>query len=358
MYNTHSNERDGITLDAHLESGRDLLNKLSAAHNAGTLTAGIFRREWQQVETNLNRDFPPEQSTQISESSALDLLQGYLARAQTRSVAAPTGLGGLDRAFSGGLQGKRLIVLLGAPGSGKTSLANQIAERVAMQRPALYATSEDVPDTLLAKTLARIGKIQYSAVLHGWSDHEMRIGAAIREWAELPSAQNLRYLDVTSGAISLSDLRDRAQAHFEGKPGPGLIVIDYLQRMARAIRESSGTSELREAVTLLTEKLRALACELDCTVLAVASMHRASGYGKSSDVSALSSAKESGDIEYTADVVMALTDDTTNKRAVKSFLKPRTLRIDKNRLGETTALDLDWYADRQQFTEVAKEEGR
>jgi replicative DNA helicase len=155
--------------------------------------------------------------------------------------------------------------------------------------------------------------------------------------------------------ISMNELRDRARSHFEGKSGPGLIVVDYLQRMARATRDTVGVKELREAVTFLTERLRSLACELDCTVLAVASMNRQSGYGKNGDTSALSAAKESGDIEYTADVIMALVEDSSNKRTTASWLKPRVLRIDKNRLGETTTIDLDWYADRQQFSETDKE---
>lgn len=350
------NTAHDITLDHHLEALLDTLHKLQAAHKQETLTPEAMAQALQQVSANFTRDFPSEFASTITESSVEELLAGYWQRAQTRKIAAPTGLGGLDKALNGGFQAKRLVTLLGAPGSGKTSFANQLAERVAVARPVLYVTSEDVPDVLLAKTLARIGDLKYSAVLYGWEDHQAAINQAIQVMAARPSTRLLRYLDVTGGAISMAELRDRARSHFEGKSGPGLIVVDYLQRMARATRDTVGVKELREAVTLLTERLRSLACELDCTVLAVASMNRQSGYGRNGDTSALSAAKESGDIEYTADVIMALAEDTSNKRATASWIKPRVLRIDKNRLGETTTIDLDWRADRQQFTEASKED--
>ncbi len=340
------------TLSAHLESLRQTLHDLEAAQKQDRLAPERMATALSELLSYLHRDFPSEH---ITESSAADLLAGFWERAQARKVAAPTGLGGLDAALNGGFQSKRLVVLLGAPGSGKTSLANQIAEKVASERPVLYVTSEDAPDILLSKSLSRIAGIKYSAVLYGWADHQVDIWHAIEQLRERPSARLLRYLDVTGGAISLDELRDRASAHFEEERGPGLIVIDYLQRMARATRDIMGIKELREAVTFLTERLRSLACELNCTVLAVASMNRASGYGKNGDVSALSAAKESGDIEYAADVIMALVDDTSNKRSTSSFIKPRILRIDKSRQGETTSIPLDWWADRQQFLTVDKE---
>lgn len=340
------------TLDAHLESLRQALHDLQASQKQERLLPEHMAAALSELLSYIHRDFPSEH---ITESATADLLDGFWERAQVRKIAAPTGLGSLDKALNGGLQAKRLVVLLGAPGSGKTSLANQIAEKVAQERPVLYVTSEDSPDVLLAKTLSRIANIPYSAVLHGWDDHRVAIYHAIEQLRERPSARLLRYLDVTGGAISLDELRDRAQAHFEEEQGPGLIVIDYLQRMARATRELGGIKELREAVTFLTEKLRAMACELNCTVMAVASMNRASGYGKNGDTNSLSAAKESGDIEYTADVIMALAEDTSSKRQTANWIKSRILRIDKNRLGETTSIELDWRADRQQFTAVEKE---
>jgi replicative DNA helicase len=296
------------------------------------------------------------EARQVADVSLRELMQDYWQQVAARKLCAPTGLRGLNDALGGGLESESLVVLLGAPGAGKTAMANQIADHVANGgRPVLYVTSEDRPFSLLAKTLARIGDVNYKAVLKGWESERAKIDAAMATQLERQSSDTLRYVDANQG-LRLDEVKTLAQAHFEryAKAGPGLLVIDYLQRFARAQRLLLGlTLDLRELVTMLTEQLRTLACDLDCCVVALGSQKRASGYGTSD---ALSSAKESGDIEYTADVLMALGEDKDRKThaSYASFLKPRLLRIDKNRQGETTTLQLDWQGDRQRFTDVEK----
>lgn len=341
---------DTTLLDNHIQSMLDALHKIQSARKQDTLQPEEMTHTLAELSSNLARDFPPEYSA--TESSVQDLLTGYLDRVSVRKIAAPTGMGILDSVLGGGFQAKRLVTLLGGPGSGKTSLANQWSEKIAHERPVFYVTSEDSSDILIAKTLSRIGDVSYGDVLYGRDVPGIK--RAMGMLLDRQSARNLRYLDVSAGVITMNEVCDRARAHFEGKTGSGLIVIDYLQRMARSIRDNTGGKELREAVTQLTERLRAIACELDCCVLAIASMNRASGYGKGNKDSdnSLTSAKESGDIEYTADVMMALTDDNSAKRVTATHISPRILRVDKNRQGPVTSINLDWYANRQQFTEA------
>jgi replicative DNA helicase len=133
--------------------------------------------------------------------------------------------------------------------------------------------------------------------------------------------------------------------------GAGVLVVDYLQRVARAQlgqQRAGGMRDLRESVTSLTEQLRYLARDLNCTVIAVASQNRASGYA---NANAMTSAKESGDVEYTADVLMSLAND--EKRPTPLRCEARSLSLAKNRLGSQTTIHLDWRADRQQFMEAA-----
>ncbi len=300
----------------------------------------------------------PGSVQEIVHQSVRELLHSYWAQVTLRKEYAPTGFARLNTVLGGGLEAKRLIVLLGAPGAGKTTLANQIADHVAdAGRPVLYVTSEDHPHDLLAKTLARIGHISYTAVLKGWETERAKIDSALTMQAERLSSERLCYIDA-SGGLSRDAIKARAHMHFShfADAGRGLLVVDYLQRLARAQRDLVGTwRDLREVVTLLTEQLRAVACDLDCCVIALASQNRASGYG-SNGTSALASAKESGDIEYTADVIMALTEDKDRKTS-SSFIKPRLLRIDKNRQGDVTGdypIPLDWQPDRQMFTEAIR----
>ena len=194
---------------------------------------------------------------QATDISVHDLLAGYWQQAARRQQCATTGFPTLNQALGGGLESSRLVALLGAPGAGKTAFANQVADHVADSgRPVLYATSEDSPFTLLAKTLARIGGINYTAVLKAWSSEQGKITAALAMQAGRESSNYLRYVDATQG-LSLDQIRRLASAHFRGATaGQGVLVVDYLQRFARAQRDLLATGrDLREVVTLLTEQL-------------------------------------------------------------------------------------------------------
>jgi replicative DNA helicase len=295
----------------------------------------------------------------ITDYSAHDLLLDYWNQATRRVNTATTGFKSLNEALSGGIEAERLVVLLGAPNTGKTTFAHQIADHIADSgRPVLYVTSEDRPAALVAKTLARIGGIDYTPVLKGYRDYERVIKAAITRQLDRVSSERLRYLDATNG-IDMQTIHAHAKQHFERYSdeaqggGPGVLIVDYLQRIARAIKTRDNlTADLREVVTRVAEELRGLSTTLDCGVIAIASQNRG-GYTRGESTS-LASAKESGDIEYTADVMLALVEDKDRKK-VNPNLSPIALHIDKNRQGQKDIkIALDFYTNRQQFTEVAR----
>jgi len=339
---------------AKIEAAQNYLAKAVRQHDGGRpIEAGDVLGKVQAMLV----ERPPETDKEPPDiaSGAID----YWAHVAKRKETVGTGLKGLNGMLGGGLEAQRLMILLGAPGGGKTTLANQMAVHAAdSRRPVLYVTSEDIPFNLLAKTLARQGKLPYDAVLKGYTDKEALIKQAIETYRESLAATRLRYLDATMGT-SLSTIRECAQAHFEQfkEGGSGILVIDYLQRLARAIPSyRDGRQDLRLVVTDLMTELRAIAGALDCCVLALAAQHRASGYKATEN--ALASGKESGDIEYTADVVMAIGDDNNENRVpTASWLDPKLLRIDKNRQGALGCINLDWYGERQQFTEAAAPDG-
>ena len=89
-------------------------------------------------------------------------------------------------------------------------------------------------------------------------------------------------------------------------------------------------------------------------MVAIASQNRG-GYTRGESTS-LASAKESGDIEYTADVMLALVEDKERKKTSPNLM-PVALHVDKNRQGEKDIkIALDFYTKRQQFTEVARDD--
>lgn len=287
-----------------------------------------------------------------------DLIASYWDRVDERKEYATTGIGELDRALSGGFDRDRLAVLLGAPGSGKTTLANQMANHAAsIRRPVLYVSSEDAPHTLLAKTLARLSKIAYSDVLRGDRDARSRIDEALQAYGASQAAGYLRYVDATQG-ITLDSIYELALAHFKAvereASGAPLLVVDYLQRLSRGENLSI---DARQSTTVYVERLRAMACDLHCTTLVLSAMNRASQYR--TDNSTLTSAKESGDIDYTADIIMAIGPQTDAPEPAPG-MRRWMIRIDKNRQGYTTYdqshIALDWWPTYQQFTPASDDE--
>lgn len=290
-------------------------------------------------------------------SGAVDYLAQIDKRKETKTVG--TSLADLDQVLGGGLEPKRLMVLLGAPGGGKTTLANQIAWSAAQDgRPVLFVSSEEQPFSLLSKTLARVGKIPYTAVLKGHEEWMAKIKETLQQYQQTPAATRLAYMDITMGG-SLETIESGAEKLFEQfkSDGNGILVIDYLQNVARQLISSrrSATMDVRLAVTEISARLRAIASSLDCTVIALASQHREAYKANDASRNSLSSGKESGDIEYTADVVMSIVDGSTSERMAPSGFTAKVLRVDKNRqgaAGDTCAIDLDWSGQYQQFTQA------
>jgi replicative DNA helicase len=245
-------------------------------------------------------------------------------------------------------------------------LANQIADYISRERSVLYVSSEDTPMTLLAKTLARRSTIDYSAVLRGYESERDRIEAAFAEYRTQQQVHHLRYLDATQG-ICLQEIADQAQRHFEATrqstQGDPIIVIDYLQRLVRAedvlLRNAGGSlgSDARQAATIYTERLRALACDLHASVVCLSAMNRASGYTNAGS-HVMSAAKESGDIEYTADVILAIGEQREDGAPI-ALPSPGdyawNITIAKNRQGMSSAtgacIELIWRPLFQQFIE-------
>jgi replicative DNA helicase len=243
----------------------------------------------------------------------------------------PTGHGAVDRLLNG-LRGAGLYVLGGAPGMGKTSLALQWACHAASEASAsaLYVTFENTPRNLALKAVSRLARVPPSVIERG-REEPTRLAEGLRAFARF--ADRLCFLP--GGSVeSVADVEAYARAARRRHGAPrSLVVIDYLQRMAYRGRYH----DLRENVSELSLRLRELAERLDSPVLALSSLSR-----QAADIDAptLDALRESGDLEYAADVVLLL--GTRKELTVGSAARARAsggarlldLLVAKNRYGE------------------------
>ncbi|MFT3819800.1 MAG: replicative DNA helicase [Rubrivivax sp.] len=220
-----------------------------------------------------------------------------------------TGFYDLDR-MTAGLQKGDLIVLGARPSMGKTSLALNIAEHVAVAEglPVLVFSMEMGASQLTLRMVGSIGRIDQSGLRTGGlqdGDWE-RLADAVEQ---LKSAQ--LYIDETP-ALSSAELRARARRMARQFGGTlGLIVVDYLQLMSGS---SSGSDENRATeIGEISRGLKALAKELQCPVIALSQLNRAVET-RNDKRPMMSDLRESGAVEQDADVVVFIyRDDYYNK---------------------------------------------
>jgi replicative DNA helicase len=263
-------------------------------------------------------------------------------------LGVPTGLGQLDHLLGGLNDG--LHLLAGPPGMGKTTLALQIAAAATQEVPVVVVTFEHAPENLTLKLLCARAGVNPRDVQRGYADLA-KLRMAAEAWQ--PRAARLA---VVEGGSQLAVAQVRAQAQRALRQHQAercLVVVDYLQLWAKVADDLRGNVSVRERVDMLGGLLRELALGLRGPVLALASQNRSAGnYGNGKGTAALDSLKESGDLEYAADVVLFLTE--AQERLATPPARAVDLTVAKNRHGDTGKLGLIFRPDLGLLREEAR----
>ncbi len=222
-----------------------------------------------------------------------------------------TGLIDLDR-LMGGLQPSDLIIVAGRPGMGKTSLATNVAFNVArawrgeVQGDGTTKTVdggivgffslEMSSEQLATRIISEQSGVSSAKIRRGRIDEAefARIVEASRDMQKAPL-----YIDQTGG-LSIAQLAARAR-RLKRQRGLDLLIVDYIQLLQGSSRRGS-ESRVQE-VTEITNRLKALAKELDVPIVAVSQLSR-QVESRDDKRPLLSDLRESGSIEQDADVVL------------------------------------------------------
>lgn len=233
----------------------------------------------------------------------------------------PTGFSDLDEKLDG-LKAGDLIILAGRPSMGKSALALNIAENVALAGKPVMVFSLEMSDAqLITRALSSVGRINSKTLASGRLTDD--------DWDRVTNAMGRLHvapliIDQTP-ALSTGQMRARARRQ-KRRGGLALIVIDYLQLMR-------GQGENRhQELSAITKALKAMAKDLGVPVVCLSQLSR-KVEDRTDKRPMMADLRESGAIEEDADVVaMVYRDDYY--RPDSNFRGLAEILIRKNRMGE------------------------
>ena len=288
------------------------------------------------------------QGFQAMDSLVVKLLDRVTEMAENPNdvTGVPTGFYDLDRMTSG-LQAGDLIVLAARPSMGKTALAINIAEHVALNEglPVAVFSMEMGASQLAVRIVGSIGRIDQGHLRTGRLTDD--------EWPRLSEAiEKLRtislHIDESAGLTS-SELRANARRLSRQCGQLGLIVVDYLQLMSGTSSDGENrATELGE----ISRGLKMLARELKCPVIALSQLNR-SVEQRPDKRPMMSDLRESGAIEQDADIIMFIyRDEYYTKDACKEPGVAEII-IAKQRNGPTGMVKLAFLRQITKFESLA-----
>jgi len=289
-----------------------------------------------------------KQGFQAMDTLVVDLLDRVQEMADNPNdvTGVPTGFYDLDR-MTAGFQAGDLIVLAARPSMGKTALAINIAEHVALNEglPVAVFSMEMGAAQLAVRIVGSIGRIDQGHLRTGKLTDE--------EWPRLTEAiERLRtislHIDESAGLTS-SELRANARRLSRQCGKLGLIVVDYLQLMSGSTNDGENrATELGE----ISRGLKMLARELQCPVIALSQLNR-SVEQRPDKRPMMSDLRESGAIEQDADIIMFIyRDEYYTKDACKEPGVAEVI-IAKQRNGPTGVVKLAFLKHITKFESLA-----
>lgn len=289
----------------------------------------------------------------------------------TRPPALSTGFKRLDDILNGGLR-EGLIVIGGVSSLGKTTLAMQIMDNIAkLKKSVLIFSLEMSQQELRAKSIAReslsiaqnnFGFSSYAVTGLQVLDKEQREQLPPEARETFKNAANYYltnyaqhvFIQESVGRVTVLDVVERVKLHTEkmGEP-PAAILVDYLQILQPA--ENGLTDKGKVDFDILT--LKQLSRDYHIPVLVVSAFNRAS-YKEQAN---FASFKESGAIEYSADLLLGLqlTATRTGTKLDEALAEsPRQIdiKILKNRNGTLGLSSINAYLAYNFFEEMTSDE--
>ena len=260
-----------------------------------------------------------------------------LSQSDSEFPGVPCGLRDLDKKING-LNKSDLIIIAARPGMGKTTLALNILANVAKatRKTVAFFSLEMSREQLASRLLSCESAVDNYKLSTGKLDTEdwEKIGVASAALAQT----DIRVSD--NPTVSVTEMN----ALCRRLDNLGLIIVDYLQLMTRADKDSRSAENRVNVVAEISRALKIMAKDLDVPVICLSQLSRASE-SRTDKRPLLSDLRESGAIEQDADqVIMLYRDDYYNPNS--------ECIVAKNRHGEPGTVKVQWMPQFFSFSDL------
>jgi len=252
--------------------------------------------------------------SEFDKGSSISSLQKLKDEIQTKKniKGISTGFKKLDTILDGGFYSG--LYVIGAVSSlGKTTFALQIADTIAMSgHDVLVFSLEMAESEMIAKSISRIS-MQESLksgngialasttrnILNGiFLESTVKTDFINKCFSEYEKMGNKLFYKIGVGDIGVNAIRNEIERYKNVKGKAPFVLIDYLQILAPFDIRATDKQNMDKAVV----ELKRLSRDFSIPILAISSFNRENYTNPVS----ISSFKESGAIEYTSDVLLAL----------------------------------------------------
>lgn len=325
------------------------------ANEALVTNGDAFRAEIQKVNEDIAQAAADQERAEYLKDSAAAHLQEFQNGIQERANTPPisTGFTNLDTILDGGLY--EGLYFVGAISSiGKTSFCLQMADQIAQSgQDVIIFSLEMARSELMAKSISRL---TYTETLRTGQDsrdakttrgitdgsryarysmtEKALINTAIEQYGQY--AKHI-FIHEGMGDIGVKEIAETVEKHISITGNKPVIIVDYVQILAPADVRATDKQNTDKAVL----ELKRLSRDYKIPVIGISSFNRESykAGSESKGVVTMADFKESGAIEYSADVLIGLQFQNAGKKEYKVSVEKKKdpmeikLIILKNRNG-------------------------
>lgn len=288
---------------------------MKLACSKGSLPAQVAEAQQSLFDLSVNEDVPDVQHYRDMLSGVIEEMDARLNG--TLEIGLHFGLPDLDDIIKG-LRPGNLVIVAGKPGTGKTVLGTNLADRISSKegKSSLIFSLEMPGAELVKRALAAAGGVDKGWIDTGGKDSD-QYWPALTSAVDILSKSDVRICD--KGSLTFSRICNIARFQHRAKP-LHLIVVDYLTLIRSDKEDRFGTRS--QEIGSFTRGFKALAKELNLPIVVLAQFNRASESRAAGESKPrMSDLRDSGEIEQDADIVIlgSRADDERGRNGITTW---------------------------------------